>query len=340
MNSTLIPHYEILENVKDDSGITNIAPYLEKIRRWIFRAEQDLGYNGTQVFKRIKFQKDTLNWNGRTLNLPSDCLQLNNIYIDKTRINNQDYRQYGNHVTFQVDHADKSEIEVFYYGVMHDAEGNTCVPRHHNEAIISYILWKIFGAQAYLSPNRKSRNLVKSYEQDWRDNRDAAHGTEAFPMNEEDYEIFSTIRNFSTKDAMIYFPYGEYENETIMESKEDCVLKKEEQTINVYTWQFPDTLTNSTFAPNVSQEYLDEEATKHDFLTFKQGVIVPYNAIGRIAFAVQGGTEKQYGIYDTFNSNVTSLVFEQYYNPILKLDIYISKEFYSHSNIFFKIKEL
>lgn len=340
MQSTLIPYSELLENVLDDSGYTTLTPLLEKINRWIFRAEQAIGYNGAVVFKKVNYVKDTVNWNGKRLFLPSDCLHYVDVYIGQSKVNNATIRQYGNFLNFNSDYPDQNKLELVYYGITHDAEGNLSIPRSHNEALVSYILWKIFAAKAFLDPNRNLRNLAKSYEQDWKDYRDACQGDEAWPQNAEDYEIFSAIRNFSTKDAMIYYPSGNYENDTIIESKEICVLKKEEQNIFVYAWQFGDPVTNIEFAPAVSQLYLDNEATKYGYLPFKEGVYVPYNKVGRIAFAIQDVTEKQYGIFDTFNSNITNLVFEHYYNSLLKLDIYISKEFYANSNIFFKIKEL
>lgn len=338
MQTTLIPFNELLENITDDTGISDITNLEERIRRWVFRASQRLGYSGAQVFKSLVYTKGT-SWSGKSLSLPTDCLLINDVYIDDERINNNQYRQYGNNVTFRDTYTDATSLKLYYYGIMHDTEGNPACPRGHADALSAYCVWKMIGAKVFLEPTRYSRRVVRDYEQEWRDERDAAQGEEAFAMNDEDYEILSTIRNFSTKDAIIYYPHNDYENEAIMESKEECVLKPEEMDINVYVWQFDDRTTDIAFAPSISQVYLDDNATKYELEVFKIGVIVPYNTVGRIAFAIQGGTDGQYRIYDTFNSDVTDLVFDQYYDDILNLDIYISKEFYANSNIFFKLKE-
>lgn len=339
MNTTLIPYNEFIENLGDDTGITNFTPLHEKIKRWIFRAEQRLGYSGAQVFKKVTYSKDTVNWTGKKIFLPSDCLETHEILIDDVRVNNNQSRQYGNYVILTSDYESATSLQLYYFGIMHDAEGNPAMPRSHNEALLSYCVWKMFGAKAFLDPNRRGRAVVRDYEQDWRDNRDAAMGEDAFPANIEDLEILSVIRNFSTKDAIIYYPYGDYQNEAIIESTEQCVLKPEEMIINVYAWQFNDRTTDIAFANSISQDYLDSDTTKYDLETFKTGVIVPYNTVGRIGFVIQGGTEGQYRIYDTFNTDVTDIVFDQFYDSLLNLDVYISKEFYANSNIFFKLKD-
>lgn len=339
MISTLIPFDEIIENVKDDTAITNLSNAKEKIRRWIFRAQQQLGYNSTRVYKTVKYVKDTANWTGKKLYLPSDCLELQDIYIDDTFVPENAFRQYGNHVTFNNTYTEGAKLQIFYYGMLYDGEGNPACQRNHSEALVAFIIWKMFGAKTFLEPNRYGRRLTKDYEQDWKDYRDAAIGNEAMPANLEGWEQLSSIINFSTKDAIIYYPRGYEDNTAILEAKETCVLKKEELDVNVYAWQYDSLTLDIGEAPSISQTFLDT-VDKYSLDTFKEGQVIPYNKIGRIGFAIQGAPEKSYAIYDTFNSDVTDLVFDRHYNSILGLDIYISKTFYSHSNIFFKLKDI
>ena len=56
MHSTLVPFEEILEGIKDDTGMTNLSNHLPKIRRLIFRSERDIGFGGTTVLKRITYK--------------------------------------------------------------------------------------------------------------------------------------------------------------------------------------------------------------------------------------------------------------------------------------------
>ena len=338
MISTLIPFDEILENVKDDTGITNLSNAREKIRRWIFRAQQKLGYNSARVYKTIKYTKDITNWSGKFLNLPSDCLEIQDIFVDGELLNNYVYNQYGNKIQFHNNYSSATNLQLYYYGIMHDGEGNPACIRNHTEALVSYIIWKLFGAKTFLEPNRYGRRIMKDYEQDWKDQRDGAIGEEAMPQNLEDWEILSTIINFSTKDAIIYYPRGFGANSAVLEAKETCVLKEIELDVKVYAWQYDNLTLDIGEAPSISQLFLDTTDI-YGLDVFKEGQIVPYNKVGRIGFAIQGAPEGKYKIYDTFNSDVTDLVFDRHYNNVLDLEIFISKTYYSHSNIFFKLKD-
>jgi len=338
MISTLIPFDEILENVSDDTGIKNLSNAREKIRRWIFRAQQKLGYSSARVYKTIKYTKDITNWSGKFLNLPSDCLEIQDIFVDDQLLNNYIYNQYGNKIQFNDNYLSAKSLQLYYYGILHDGEGNPACIRNHTEALVSYITWKLFGAKTFLEPNRYGRRIMKDFEQDWKDQRDGAIGEEAMPQNLEDWEILSTIINFSTKDAIIYYPRGFGANSAILESKETCVLKEVELNVKVYSWQYDSLTLDIGEAPSISQLFLDT-TNSYGLDVFKEGQIVPFNKIGRIGFAIQGAPEGKYKIHDTFNSDITDLVFNRYYNNVLDLEIFISKTYYSHSNIFFKLKD-
>lgn len=339
MISTLIPFDEILESVKDDTGITNIANIKEKCRRWLFRAEQELGYNSARVFKSITYTKDNVNWSGPRLSLPTDCLEVQDIFVDGVFQHTGSFKQYGNNIRFHDSFSAGTSLKLYYYGIMYDGEGNPACIRNHAEAVVKYIIWKMFSAKTFLDPNRYGRRLMKDYEQDWMDKRDGAIGNEAMPQNLEEWEQLSTIINFSSKDAIIYYPRGYGENKAVLEAKSECVLKEEELDVKVYAWQYDSLTTDIAEAPSISQVFLDT-TNAFSLQALKEGMLFPYNNVGRIAFAIQGAEkEDAYRIYDTFNSDVTDLVFNKYYNTVLNLSIYISKTYYSHSNIFYKLKD-
>lgn len=107
----------------------------------------------------------------------------------------------------------------------------------------------------------------------------------------------------------------------------------------IYQWQFEnDLITDIDVAPAINQVYLESKALLNTNQA-ENGINVQFNFRGRISFAVQGKGEDYYGIYDQFNQDITSIVFDKYYNEDLDVDIYISKEFYSPSTIYFKFIE-
>lgn len=106
----------------------------------------------------------------------------------------------------------------------------------------------------------------------------------------------------------------------------------------IYYWQFSDLTTNISIAPSINQVYLDSV----DVVSLEQaltGNTYGFNNLGRIAFAIPAGSENAYSIFDNFGVNVTAITFDTYYNTNLNIQIYISKEYYSPSNFYFKLVE-
>lgn len=124
-----------------------------------------------------------------------------------------------------------------------------------------------------------------------------------------------------------------------MEEVEDVFNDATGGTPIVYHWQFPDTDTDISFAPTINLAYL---ITKDSMLieTFEAGQTFTYNGIGRIAFAIANVSENAYKIEDTFGEDVTSVVFDTYYNASSSTQIYISKEYYVNPSIYYQLIKL
>tara|TARA_A100000172_G_C3044260_1_gene111874 strand:- start:59429 stop:60448 length:1020 start_codon:yes stop_codon:yes gene_type:complete len=338
MISAALPHTELLESIKIETGYTNIRNLENKLKILATDAEKKLGYNSVMVTKKISYNNDGLNFDGKSIWLPTDCWEFTALYDDGVEIDLKSFYVRGNFIYFVKGKEPKSPTLV-YEALTFDGHGWPLMSRNHKDAITAYIVWKLYVPKAFQSGNRSERLLAKDYEQDWNDERDAAIGNDVMPGSQQEWnQVMSTwsknmLELSNSSDCILK------ECAYALEAKEECVLREVEKTMNVYTWQLPDTVTDIAIAPTIDLSYLSDNATKYPLADFLEGRTVAYNTIGRIAFAIEGISENEYEIFDTLNDSVDEVVFNKYYNESLKLHIYISKEFYSISNIFFKVKK-
>jgi hypothetical protein len=106
----------------------------------------------------------------------------------------------------------------------------------------------------------------------------------------------------------------------------------------VFYWQYEDIATDISAANLIDQDFLDLQTTAVLVPNFVEGITIPYTQIGRIAFAIQEVDKNVYQITDSFGNDLTSTIFDTYYNVTLKTQVYISKEIYTFGNVYFKIK--
>lgn len=66
------------------------------------------------------------------------------------------------------------------------------------------------------------------------------------------------------------------------------------------------------------------------------GKTITFGNVGRIGFVLYPILPDVYSIYDQFGNNVTSLVFDKVYDAVTLKEIYVSKEHYTPSSIYFK----
>ncbi len=107
----------------------------------------------------------------------------------------------------------------------------------------------------------------------------------------------------------------------------------------IYYWQYPTPAFQSSETSNVNQAFLDTKLF-NTIANFEQGILIPYTSIGRIGFAIKPATVEQYRIYDILDQDITDVVFDKEYNNSLNTTIYVSKEYYSYSNMLFTIKKV
>lgn len=332
----MVPWEELLEGFKDETGFTQVQPLEERLRRFALDAERELGFNDSLVYKRITYTNDGVNFDGTRMWLPKDWMFFDNVVENEAEIPINNYVLKGNYLHF-CDGQTRETVQLYYYSLLHDGHGQPIISRNHKQAIISYWKWKVFGPRAYASGDRRMRDMEKSYEDDWQWKRDEAIGDDVWPSNKQEWSYFSFYNSLSTMQTLIYNIYQNAPNRCALEASETCVLREVELDMKVYHWQYGNTVQGIANAPSIDLSWLNTNTEESTLGSFRNGITLPFNQVGRIGIAVQGGSQKDYKIYDVLGNDITNTVFDFYRNEALKLDIFITKEFVSHSNIFFKL---
>ena len=109
--------------------------------------------------------------------------------------------------------------------------------------------------------------------------------------------------------------------------------------MDVYYWQLDNVQEDiNDIIPLFNTTYLNNKPLL-PFITFEQGNIVNYSEIGRIAFAIKETDILNFIITDSLNNNITN-GFDYEYFPLTKTVLFVSKNPYSFSNIYFKFKKI
>jgi len=104
----------------------------------------------------------------------------------------------------------------------------------------------------------------------------------------------------------------------------------QESSLNTTIYNILSLITNSGYFLNKKYD------TKENFVI---GKTIEYTNIGRICFSITEALDtEEYKVYDVLNNDVTN-TFDIAYIHSIKTMLFVSKNVYSHGNIFFKIKK-
>lgn len=323
MQSGIVPFNEILESIKDATGIRNLSPYIDKIRRFIFKVEEDIGSGGMMIRKQKKYVLGT-DYDGKFLQLPDD-------FIREYYLGSLTYQEIKGRILYLKScFQNKQNIILNYIGFILDNDGNPFTTRNRLEAHVLYFKYRTYNANLFLNKKGSNRQLAYIYKQEYEDEKLNARGKDVMP-SEEEYKEIGRILHLSTIELI------QSDNCPIVI---DCKTEEEITTTisapGIYSWQYDDLLTDITDAENITQEILNTKDF-NDAIDFADGKMMNYTNIGRIGFAIQQSENNQYKIYDILNNDITN-IFDKYYNEDMKTDFFVSKEYIVHSSVYIKIE--
>ena len=344
MISGIVPFEEVVQSVKDETGIENIRPYYEKIRRLIFRAEREIGYGGSvALFKKtyLVAGKTSIDPNfGKYFKFPEDFIEFEGVGQKCQLISERHYRATSEGLRF----LEKQIVDtvILYWGLSVDDNGYPFVTRNHEEAVVAYIVWKLYSSKIFLGMG--NMNAVENYKRIFELAVGESRGDDAFPTLEQ----WNALGQLSYTDRRIlldqpvhsYDYCAEYEDILVVDEK---IVPPTQQ--NVHYWVHNSISDGmNQIIPLINPTYLLTKNFK-TLDVFKNLVIFdnlagsPGAALGRIVFAVASSRDSAFVIQDTFNNNINHL-FDSYYYYATDIKIYVSKTVYSYFSLGFKIHKL
>lgn len=327
MISGVVPFYSIIESVKDETGIQNLRPYYDKIRRLIFRGERKIGYGGSVKLKKKSYDTS----NGKYFKYPEDFIEIEGIgsCCEEIPKNEIQLKEEGFCLRKK-----REKVVLLYWGLSVDEEGFPIVTRNHEEAIIAYIVWKLYSARVFLGLG--NFNLKKDYEQAFNSEVGEARGNDAFPTIEE----YAEASEINSMDRRLLFKFNPLRYNFCDEClDDDCDEEEPVQDPSIYHWQEegPDRTINSIIMDyNTSKETYFSSKENNSVEEFNNGLDLTYSSIGRIAFGIVTTDTPNWKIFDILNNDVTH-VFDTYHDLTTNVLFFVSKMMYPHITMNLKI---
>lgn len=323
---TYASFHDIVQGVKEDTGITNLVNRYNEITHLIVRAERDINpYGGHFILKTIRYKKGTTNFNGKHIRLPIDFIEALAVY-DRSEPGRQkiEMRNHQNTHILLCNGTINDSAVLKYWAVQMDPEGYPLVPYTHYEALVKFIVYKFISQRHFQgdAPLNSKDWHQSDYERACR----AARG----------FDIFPTEENLENMRALNKVP-GYYEINI-----DDCMCSCSviddnspvEDTRQVWFWQ-EESLTQEIVEDDVTDEFL-EDKTKISYTSFQTGAYFTAPFIGRYGLAIQGGPETPDGIVDTLGASISNSVTYKYYSD-RKLLVLISKNYITPATFFLKL---
>jgi hypothetical protein len=332
MISGIVPFEEIVQSIKDETGIENIRPFYEKIRRLIFRAEREIGYGGSvELMKKTYVIAGVSNIDpnfGKFFKFPEDLIELEGIGQDCQPVIEYKYRPTSEGIRFK----EKQTVDtvLLYWGLKTDDNGYPMVTRNHEEAVISFILWKLYSAKIFLGIG--NMNAAQDYKMTFNLALAEARGDDAFPTLEQWNTLgqlsYTDRRTLIDQDVHSYDYCAEYEDEI-----SEPILEK-----MIKYWQIGLTDTIESETDLIDLDYI-EDKPEYSLKEFKLGKSITFSSVGKIVFLVTNTENDYYSFKDALGNNIDN-AFDSSYIESLKLKVYVSKNLIAPSEILFKIENL
>lgn len=332
MRNAIFTFEQVLKGVRSETGIKNLRNYREEIIDLIGRAEQEINpYTGYLLKKKMVLFVGNGNFENNRIKKPKDFVSLDKIGCCQDGLCEGQYYETAGHIII-CDGLERNKITYTYWGLQCDDNGNPITTINHSEAVIAFIVWKLISQRAFMG--EASHNVRRDYERIFDTKAMEARGEDFFPSPQQMNNI---------KNTMLMSKHQMYLLDKCIDTCVSCEClytieenNPEEANADVYWWQFNSITTTSVFAPLIDSGFLLEQNTIERSV-FEAGNIFNYNQIGRIGFAISSTEANGFTIQNYYGQDITSAVFDAYYNETLNMQIYISKEHYTHSDIFFKL---
>jgi hypothetical protein len=328
MLSGLYSFSQILENVKQETGIANLRNEYAQIRQLIARAEYEINpYAGFLIRKKMIFHLGNGNFDGKKIKKPSDYVQLDKVGCCEDGLCSGSYYENISHVIL-CDNIKRDKIAFTYWGLQCDGDGNPITTYNHAEAVVAYIVWKLYSPKVFMGEG--SANLAQAYKREFEDRCGESRGEDFFPTSESLIKM-RQLASMTTKemDALFCEDYC---------SSCDCITTISDNEFmenKVWWWQMKTINEKITSDAQVTDAFLE---TKNQ-ITLGQaisGFTYTYPYIGQIGFCIDNVAPNSIEIFDLLGHTMAGSLFS-FYDVSKRRLIFVSKQYLSHSSIYFKL---
>lgn len=116
-------------------------------------------------------------------------------------------------------------------------------------------------------------------------------------------------------------------------SVQDVII---ETNIEIFSFQFDSLTLNIDNIDLLTEEYINNNTIKYSEDDAKSGITYNFSTRGRFGFIITGVQENEISIIDVLNNDVTS-TFDTSYDADNEIQYYVSREYITPSNIYYKI---
>jgi len=192
MLSGIVYFEEIVENIKDATGHTNLRNMYSRIKRFVFNVENDIGAGGVMVVKTKQLTIGDGFYDGKRIIIPYDFISEWS-YGDLTS-----GKRYGNVIELYNDGPD--ELDFKYVGFLLDENGNPFTTRNRLSAVVAYAVYRMYSSKVFMKDGGNA-NVLQMFKIQYEDEVLAARGNDAFPT-EADFEMLGYIKGGGAFEAM------------------------------------------------------------------------------------------------------------------------------------------
>lgn len=336
---------EIIEDVKTETGIENLRNMKPQLRKMIANAEKEINpYAGFLLKKTMIYNVGNGNFDGRSIKIPEDFVELSSIGNCEDHVLRDCYYPTVSHIVI-TDNVPRTKISFTYWALQFDGAGDPLVTSNHSKAVVAYITFKLYSSKTFNGEGSLQQKM--ELKRSWEELCDYSKGEDFFPSELAMNQLYFTnqmssmdFRNKTITDFCSHCSYSRFDGTGVsgnVINDTDLIAETESKMSKVYFWQETNIGNDiADISPLITIPFLLTKNSKL-FTIFQDGYIVTNANIGRICFVIHEAMPEIFVITDALNNDVTDL-FDSLYNPELKTMLYVSKNVYSHSSIYFKFK--
>lgn len=335
MISGIYSFEKIIEDVKTETGFTNLRNRYPEIIQLIARAEREINpFTNLLVRKKMLYYVGNGNFDGSSIKKPKDYVFTDKVGCCEDGLCDGSYFETVSHIVI-CDKVVRTEIRFSYWALQHDGRGYPITSYNHADAVVAYIVWKLYSPKVFVGEGSMQNQLL--YERQFEERCGEARGEDMFPDE-------GTLNNIHNVNRWTSFDLHKKTTYDRCLSCDQCLTQIEDTLQNlsgmrVYYWQLNSPFqTINNLIPLVNPTYLYDKQYEL-FSTFEVGhtVVNPY--VGKLSLAIYKTALEEYKIYDIFDSDVTD-EFQSYFFADTGIMLFTSKNNYDPSNLFLRLKKI